>query len=193
MGGTRKEGDWREFFNFWRFLYVILKSCVKVQHKLTDYFECLIGTRQVCVGSPKLFSLFINDLILYLESKCNHGIFVSNEIPDVLTLMFADDVASFSDNILHLQKVINLIEEFCTMVGMEINLEKTKIVVFRNGGPLRATEKWYFKGAKIDVVSFYKYLGVYFTPKLIWSKTQEMQALQATKAVVRIFKYQRNR
>ena len=48
-----------------------------------------------------------------------------------------------------------------------------------------------FNGVPIDVVSFYKYLGVYFSPKLIWTKTQEMQAMQATKAVARIFKYQK--
>ena len=46
------------------------------------------------------------------------------------------------------------------MIGMEINLDKTKIIVFRNGGPLRAVEKWYFNGVQVDVVSFYKYLGV---------------------------------
>ena len=48
-----------------------------------------------------------------------------------------------------------------------------------------------FNGVPIDVVSFYKYLGVYFSPKRIWTKTQEMQAMQATKAVARIFKYRR--
>ena len=42
-----------------------------------------------------------------------------------------------------------------------------------------------------DTVSFYKYPGVYFTPKLIWSKTKEVLAHQASKAVMRIFKYQR--
>ena len=107
-----------------------------------------------------MFSFCINDLVPFLESKCNHGIFVTNEIPDVLTLMFADDVASFSDTVAHLQKLIDLIAQFCKMVRMEINLNKTNIIVFRNGGPLRAVEKWYFNGVQVDLVSFYKYLGV---------------------------------
>ena len=42
----------------------------------------------------------------------------------------------------------------------------------------------------VDVVSFYKYLGIYFTPKLIWSKTKDVLALQASKAVFKIFQYQ---
>ena len=50
---------------------------------------------------------------------------------------------------------------------MSLNLSKTKIIVFRNGGILKETEKWLYNGQKIEVVSFYKYLGVYFTPKLI--------------------------
>ena len=106
--------------------------------------------------------------------------------------MFADDVASFSGTVAHLQKLIDLKAQFCKMVGMEINLDKTKIIVFRNGGPLRAVEKWYFNGIQVDVVSFYKYLGVYFTPKLIWTNTHEMQVMQAVKAVARTFKYQKN-
>ena len=49
---------------------------------------------------------------------------------------------------------------------MSLNLLKTKIIVLRNGGILKQMEKWYYKGEIIDTVPFYKYLGVYFTPKL---------------------------
>lgn len=64
---------------------------------------------------------------------------------------------------------------------MESNLDKTKSIVFRNGGPLRSAEKWFFNGIPIEIVSFYKYLGVHFTSKLVWTKTQEMQAMQGIK------------
>ena len=42
------------------------------------------------------------------------------------------------------------------------------------------------------VVSFYKYLGLYFTPKLVWSKTKDMLSKQALKAISNIYRYQRN-
>ena len=96
--------------------------------------------------------------------------------------MFADDVASFSDTIIRLQHQINCIERFCLSVGMHVNLLKTKIIVFRNGGVLKQTEKWFYMREVVDVVSFYKYLGIYLTPKLIWSKTKDVLALQASKA-----------
>ena len=76
-------------------LYSKLKSCVKVNGNLTQYFDCTIGTRQGYIGSPNLFTLLINDLIKYLELKLNRGIFVSTEISYLLAIMFADDISSF--------------------------------------------------------------------------------------------------
>ena len=188
---TRKgiEGN---FLRIWKSLYSKLKSCVKVDENLTNYFDCTIGTRQGCVGSPKIFSLFINDLISYLESKLNQGIFITTDIDDVLTLMFADDVSCFADTVVGLQRLLNELSVFCKSVGLHINFDKTKIIVFRNGGPLRMTEKWVFDGKNIEVVSFYKYLGIFFTPKLVWTKTLESQALQGLKASASIFKFQKN-
>ena len=66
---------------------------------------------------------------------------------------------------------------------MSLNLLKTKIIVFSNGGIVKQIEKLYDNGQLIDIVPFYKYLGVYFTPKLVWSKTKEVLARQASKAV----------
>ena len=36
--------------------------------------------------------------------------------------------------------MVDLIGKFCKSVGMEINLKKTKIMVFRNGGIVKQTE-----------------------------------------------------
>ena len=105
--------------------------------------------------------------------------------------MFADDVACFSDSIVRLQQQINCIQRFCEAVGMSLNLLKTKIIVFRNGGIVKEIEHWFYQGEHIDIVSAYKYLGIYFTPKLIWTKTKEVLAYQANKAVNRIFLFQR--
>ena len=91
-GALTRKGIEGNFLRVWKSLYSKLKSCVKVDENLTKYFDCIIGTRQGCVGSPKIISLFINDLISYLESKLNRGIFITTDIDDVLTLMFADDV-----------------------------------------------------------------------------------------------------
>ena len=70
-----------------------------------------------------------NDLVAYLRTECNNnnGIFVTNDIESLLALMFADDVSCFSDTVIRLQKMIDLIGQFCKSVGMEINLKKQKL------------------------------------------------------------------
>ena len=62
-------------------------------------------------------------------------------------------------------------------------------MVFRNGGVLRKNEKWWFKNEKIDVVSYYKYLGVSFSSRLSWSTTTRNLAAQALKVVALIKLY----
>ena len=53
--------------------------------------------------------------------------------------MFADVIASVIDTIIKLQRQINLIRIFCESVGMILNLLKTKIIVFCNGGIVKQT------------------------------------------------------
>ncbi len=47
-------------------MYSNLKSCVKTQNGLTEFFRCLIGTRQGCMISPFLFILYIMELIKFV-------------------------------------------------------------------------------------------------------------------------------
>ena len=64
-------------------------------------------------------------------------------------------------------------------------------MVFRNGGILKLTEKWFYRGVEVEIVPFYKYLGLYFTPKLIWTKSKEVLAKQAQKSASSIFRFQK--
>ena len=57
---------------------------------------------------------------------------------------------------------------------------------------MKLAEKWIFNDEYIDAVPFYKYLGVYMTPKLSWSKTWENAAFQAKKSIACIFRYQKS-
>ena len=105
--------------------------------------------------------------------------------------MYADDVANCAETRVRLQRQINLIGEFCNIKEMKVNLNKTEIIVFRNGGPLRNYERWNLEGTPIRTTSEYKYMGLIFTPKLSWSKAKRKLAAQARKAVFCIRNYQR--
>ena len=75
---------------------------------------------------------------------------------------------------------------------MVVNIGKTKFIVFRNGGAFRRSEKWYYQGQQIEVASFYKNMGILFTPKLVWTKTKEDLAEKANKANITIKILQNN-
>ena len=65
-----------------------------------------------------------------------------------------------------IQRQINILSDFCKNYGMTVNLDKTKMVVSRRGGPIRKIERWYFSDEQLLTVSCYKYLGMYFTSSL---------------------------
>ena len=148
-----------------------MKACIRVSGGLSNFFNCNVGTRQGCLTSPLIFCLFINDLVDYMKAKFPNGVFINDNICDLYALMYADDISSMSETAIQLQRQINCISQYCKEVSMQINIDKTKIIVFRNNGHLKEHEKWYFEGKIIEVVLLYKYLGVYMIPKLSWGKT----------------------
>ena len=107
-------------------MYSKLSAAIKVNNDVTDIFDCHIGTRQGCLSSPMLFSLFINDLIELIKIECSQEMYVNNPIEDIFALLFADDIANVSDTVVGLQKQFNVFEKFCNCTGMNFNLEKTK-------------------------------------------------------------------
>lgn len=141
-------------------MYSQVQSCVKAGDGLSEYFECTIGTKQGCMLSPFLFVMFLNDFIKLLNSSDCKGIYVDENSPNVMQFLFADDMANVADTVINLQRQINVLSDFCKKYGMSVNLDKTKIVVFRRGGPIRKIERWYFNNEQIQTVSCYKYLGM---------------------------------
>ena len=64
---------------------------------------------------------------------------------DVHILLFADDIVLTSDTVQVLQQnIINIILfQISELLGLTVHTEKSKVVVFRNGGHLPAHEKWH--------------------------------------------------
>ena len=181
-----------KFIDVIKSMYGNLSACVRTTKGLSKCFTCNIGTRQGCVLSPQMFIIFINKLCTLMEREGGRGVTVSSDIYNLCSLMFADDVSALSDTCILLQNKISVLEKFCEQTGMSVNLNKTKILVFRNGGPLRDYEKWYYNGKQIETVSFYKYLGLVFTPKLLWTKAHTCLVSQASKAIFSVHSFQRN-
>ena len=91
-----------------------------------------------------------------------------------------------SDRVWNLQAQINLLQKYCNLSGMKVNIAKTQIIVFRNGGIIKNNEKWFLNSEKIEVVPYYKYLGLFFSSRLNWSYATKSLNVQSSKALCTI-------
>ena len=128
-------------FNTLRAMYLSVLSCVRCNPRNTDYFNCMQGLKQGCLVSPVLFSFLINELASETLLRGKHGIQLLPRGIDLFLLMFADNIALLSSTPVGLQNQLNVLYEVANGLGLLVNLEKTKIVVFRNGVCLARAER----------------------------------------------------
>ena len=174
-----------KLFQLVRSIYMDVKSCVKSMNSLSDFFKSDIGLLQGEVLSPFLFSLFINDLELHLQQNADAGLTLDQL--SVYLLMFADDAVIFSDSIDGLQSSLNNLESYCLKWNLNVNVDKTKIVVFRNGGVLGINEKWTYGGEEIEIVNSFNYLGMVLSSGGTYIKATNTLSGKALRAMNALF------
>ena len=145
----------------------ITSSVINNGHK-SDSFAINQGVRQGENLSPLLFALFVNDLECYLiENGCN---FVNMELNfderiteylKLLLILYADDTVVFADNELSLQKALDGLENYCKRWKLNVNCDKTKVLVFC-GKKTNYEYPFKLNNHLLQHVSSYKYLGINF-------------------------------
>ena len=123
--------------------------------------------------SPFLFILYLNELVRLLRDYQCPSIRVDNDFPDFSMLMYADDIALCNDTVGRLQRRIDILGIFCDKYGLKVNMSKTNVIVFRNGGILRQNEKIYYNGCQITCATYYKYLGIMYSSRLCWTRANQ--------------------
>jgi len=93
-------------------MYNNVQSCVRGCNSLSEYFNCVVGLKQGEVMSPILFSLFIEDVELFLQDDVNCGLSF-NHIMFVL-MLFADDMVILGNSPADLQQRLDLLSEYCS-------------------------------------------------------------------------------
>ena len=83
-----------------------MSLCLKTSSdELNEYFRCEVGTQQGCMLLPSLFIQFLNEYVNLLDRECCQGIYVSEDIPNLLALMYANDIDNMADTVGSLQLI----------------------------------------------------------------------------------------
>ena len=114
--------------------------------------------------SPLLFNIFISKLPESLDVNNSEPLHV-DETETLNSVIWADDLLMLSESEQSLNNMLKNLEKYTKNNLLEVNLEKTKCMIFNKTGRLIRRNFW-FENKKVDVVREYKYLGFLITPSL---------------------------
>ena len=121
----------------------------------------------VNVPRALIVSLLVSEVADFARENGKHGFQLLSGHEEMFLLLFADDIVLLSSTPSGLQNQIDSLEKKVSQsMGVTVNLDKTKVMVFRKGGYLTAREKWFYSGNEIEVVNSYKYVGYTLTTTL---------------------------
>ena len=144
-----------------------------------------------------MFSIFLNDLESYLQSKDVSGLTtLSEEIENQLNvylklfvILYADDTVIISETKEDLQKQLDVFSEYCKFWQLKVNVEK--ILVFSRGR-LPNNLTFTFNEMEIGIVSEINYLGVLLSKSGNFSMAKKSSSRESHKSNVRSFKKRKN-
>ena len=151
-----------KFFNAVKSMYNNDFCCVRVGEKITNTFLANQGVKQGCILSPLLFNIFLSDLPKIFSSPDCQPVKLSNAQP-VSCLIWADDVVLLSESNNGIQEMISKLAKYASINGLEINIEKTKAMIFNKSGRFSKTT-YKINNQFIHTTNSYKYLGFIMTP-----------------------------
>lgn len=151
------------------------QSIVECAGKYSNMFRTRLGVKQGGPLSPRLFTIYLEDLISLIE-KTKHGISIGKLKIDIL--LYADDILLCSTTRCGLQKLIKIVEEYGQSLEIKFNPSKTQMIIFNDNVKLnktnRVTDAWQQKvkmyGEAIQEVDTLRYLGIELDKKLSGKK-----------------------
>ena len=133
---------------------------MKVHNRYTESFHINQGVRQGCILSPLLFNIFLADFAKELDSVETS---ICAEKDKINAIFWADDILMLADNENKLQDMLGLLENYAHANKLEINTDKTKVMIFNKTGR-RMRRRFLLNDTVLENASSYKYLGFLITP-----------------------------
>ena len=144
--------------------YNVSQMLVMNGDECSSLFDTKVGVRQGGAISPKLFAIYLEELITLVED-CHVGLKFGSQ--KIYVVAYADDVLLISTTKLGLQKQLNILQEYGAKNEIKYNPQKTVYMVFNQKIQRNAAEArediWQsnltLDGSKIEKVSSMRYLG----------------------------------
>lgn len=146
-------------------LYNGSQSWVRVYGGLSRNFEIKTGVKQGCIISPCLFNIILDWVLAKAMRGCN-GVLVSNEL-SITDLGYADDLAYLGESEADMQKFLDNLNTYGSMIGLHISIKKTKLMS-------NLDASLFLNNQLIEVVDSFVYLG----------STFEINQLKCTKDII---------
>ena len=165
-------------------LYSDVKCAVKVNTYMTSFLDVNLGVKQGCKLSPTLFALYINDLAQDIK---NLGCGIDLEIGQLSLLLYADDVVLIAPSEASLQRMLDVLNDWCRKWRLVINRDKTKVMHFRPNSMEKCRANFTCGDLHLDLTDHYKYLGLWFHENLDMKFAMNELAKSASRALSALY------
>ncbi|XP_063381246.1 uncharacterized protein LOC134667759 [Cydia fagiglandana] len=154
----------REVINLFRYWYGHQTNQVRWAGAHSDVYGLECGVRQGGLTSPRLFNLYMDELIAGLSGTkigCSIGGTTVNNIS------YADDMVLLCPSVSALVKLLKVCEDYAVAHGLRYNTSKSELLVFKAGN--KAFDELppvSLCGVALKRVTRFKYLGHWVTENL---------------------------
>jgi hypothetical protein len=122
------KGIGRNFYKIIKHIYSNTKYSYKSSNFYSNPFMANSGVKQGDNLSPTLFNIFIDDFAKYLDKNLTDPISLNNI--EINHLLYADDLVLMVQSPVSFQHCLNALQNFCKDWKLDINPNKTKVIVF---------------------------------------------------------------
>ena len=146
-----------KFYNVLRHMYANSSAQIKLSGHVSKSIPIRKGTEQGHPLSPDLFKAYLSDLSPLLNNE-NCPKLIDKLVSH---LLWADDLIILALDVKTIQNQLNQLNRFCSEWGVEINISKTKLMIFNDSLRHPPISHTLYLGNKVlTKVDSYCYLGI---------------------------------